>query len=165
MKEKPRPVDEHILKGIGRPILAVGLTFAFICLAILLYFQHNDITSLTSIFPLSWGYYDGVSPYELGLFFTIFVMLHFWYMFNAKAFFTTQSAFKGVSWANTRWFIIITAVIFVVQILLVEVPGLQEMFNVASGGLGFWNWVLVVAATSLVLWFGEIRHLVSRNRK
>ena len=156
MKEKPRSIDEHILKGIGKPILGVGLTFAFICLAILLYFQHNDVTSLTSLFPLSWGHYDGVSPYELGLFFTIFVMLHFWYMFNAKAHFTRSSAFKGISWKNTRWFIIITAVIFIVQILLVEVPGLQEMFNVAAGGLGFWNWVIIIAATSLVVWIGEI---------
>ena len=158
MKEKPRSIDEHILKGIGKPILGVGLSFAFICLAILLYFQHNNVTSLvpSQLFPLSWGHYDGVSPYELGLFFTIFVMLHFWYMFNAKAHFTRSSAFKGISWKNTRWFIIITAVIFVVQILLVEVPGLQEMFNVAAGGLGFWNWVIILAATSLVVWIGEI---------
>ncbi|MBQ6096838.1 MAG: calcium-translocating P-type ATPase, PMCA-type [Bacteroidales bacterium] len=158
MKEKPRSIDEHILKGIGKPILGVGLSFAFICLAILLYFQHNDVASLvpSQLFPLSWGHYDGVSPYELGLFFTIFVMLHFWYMFNAKAHFTRSSAFKGISWKNTRWFIIITAVIFVVQILLVEVPGLQEMFNVAAGGLGFWNWLIILAATSLVVWIGEI---------
>lgn len=158
MKEKPRSIDEHILKGIGKPILGVGLSFAFICLAILLYFQHNDVTSLipSHLFPLSWGHYDGVSPYELGLFFTIFVMLHFWYMFNAKAHFTRSSAFKGISWENTRWFIIITAVIFVVQILLVKVPGLQEMFNVAAGGLGFLNWVIILATTSFVVWIGEI---------
>lgn len=156
MKEKPRSIDEHILKGIGKPILVVGLSFAFICLAMLLYFQHNDVGELSNILPLTWGSYDGVSPHELGLFFTIFVMLHFWYMFNAKAHFTRSSAFKGISWKNTRWFIIITSVIFIVQILLVEVPGLQEMFNVAAGGLGFMNWVLILATTSLVVWIGEI---------
>lgn len=156
MKEKPRSIDEHILKGIGKPILGVGLTFAFICLALLLYFQHNDVTSLTNVFPLTWGAYDGVSAHELGLFFTIFVMLHFWYMFNAKAHFTTSSAFKGISWKNTRWFIIITSVIFFVQIALIEVPGLQEMFNVAKGGLGLWNWVIILVLTSLVVWIGEI---------
>lgn len=155
MKEKPRSINEHILKGIGKPILGVGLTFAFICLALLLYFQHNDVTSLTNVFPLTWGAYNGVSAHELGLFFTIFVMLHFWYMFNAKAHFTRRSAFKGVSWKNTRWFIIITAVIFVVQIMLVEVPGLQEMFNVARGGLGIWNWVIILVLTSFVVWIGE----------
>ena len=156
MKEKPRSIDEHILKGIGKPILGVGLTFAFICLALLLYFQHNDVTSLTNVFPLTWGAYDGVSAHELGLFFTIFVMLHFWYMFNAKAHFTTSSAFKGISWKNTRWFIIITSIIFFVQIALIEVPGLQEMFNVAKGGLGLWNWVIILVLTSLVVWIGEI---------
>ena len=156
MKEKPRSIDEHILKGIGKPILGVGLTFAFICLALLLYFQHNDVVELAKVFPLSWGAYDGVSPHELGLFFTIFVMLHFWYMFNAKAHFTTSSAFKGISWNKTRWFIIITSVIFFVQIALIEVPGLQEMFNVAAGGLGFWNWVIILGLTSLVVWLGEI---------
>ncbi|MBR1792544.1 MAG: calcium-translocating P-type ATPase, PMCA-type [Bacteroidales bacterium] len=162
MKEKPRSINEHILKGIGKPILTVGLSFAFICLAILLYFQHNDVTSLTHLFPLSWGSYDGVSPYELGLFFTIFVMLHFWYMFNAKAHFTTSSAFKGISWRNTRWFIIITAVIFVVQILLVEVPGLQEMFNVAAGGLGFWNWIIILVGTSFVVWLREVTRILRK---
>lgn len=156
MKEKPRSIDEHILKGIGKPILGVGLTFAFICLGLLLYFQHNDVASLTNIFPLTWGDYDGVSAHELGLFFTIFVMLHFWYMFNAKAHFTRSSAFKGISWKNTRWFIIITSVIFFVQIALIEVPGLQEMFNVAPGGLGWWNWIIILATTSLVVWIGEI---------
>ncbi len=165
MKEKPRSIDEHILKGIGKPILGVGLTFAFICLALLLYFQHNDVTSLTNVFPLTWGAYDGVSAHELGLFFTIFVMLHFWYMFNAKAHFTTSSAFKGISWKNTRWFIIITSVIFFVQIALIEVPGLQEMFNVAKGGLGLWNWVIILALTSLVVWIGEITRPFKKNQE
>lgn len=163
MEEKPRSVNEHILKGIGHSILSVGLTFAFICLALLLFFQHNDVTSLTNILPLSWGNYDGLSPYEEGLFFTIFVMLHFWYMFNAKAFMTTDSAFKGLSWKNTRWFILITATIFIVQILLIEVPGLQEMFNVAEGGLKLWDWAIILIGTSFVIWIGEIKNLFRRK--
>lgn len=165
MEEKPRSVDEHILRGIGKSILGVGLTFAFICLAFLLYFQHNDVTSLTNIFPLSWGEYNGLTPFELGLFFTIFVMLHFWYMFNAKAFMTTDSAFKGISWKKTRWFILITSIIFIVQILLVEVPGLQEMFNVAEGGLGITNWIIIILGTFLVVLIGEIDHLMKRLRR
>ena len=164
MKEEPRSIDEHILKGIGKPILGVGLTFAFICLALLLYFQHNDVVELANVFPLSWGAYDGVSPHELGLFFTIFVMLHFWYMFNAKAHFTTSSAFKGISWNKTRWFIIITSVIFFVQIALIEVPGLQEMFNVAASGLGLMNWVIILVLTSLVVWIGEITRPFKKNQ-
>ncbi len=164
MEEKPRSVDEHILKGIGKSILGVGLTFAAICLALLLYLQHNDINCLTEIFPLRWGAYDGLTPYELGLFFTIFVMLHFWYMFNAKAFMTTDSAFKGLSFKNTKWFIIITAVIFIVQILLIEVPGLQEMFNVAEGGLKLIDWAIILIGTSLVVWIGEITRPLKKKR-
>ncbi|KWW30766.1 MAG: Ca2+-transporting ATPase [bacterium P3] len=166
MKEKPRSIDEHILKGISKPILGVGLTFAFICLAMLLYFQHAVIEmppagsglvgAIKTLFGGTLGAYNEVSPHELGLFFTVFVMLHFWYMFNAKAHFTTSSAFKGISWDKTRWFIIITSVIFFVQIALIEVPGLQEMFNVAKGGLGFMNWVIILVLTSLVVWIGEI---------
>ena len=166
MKEKPRSIDEHILKDIGKPILGVGLTFAFICLALLLYFQHAVIEmppagsglvgAIKTLFGGTLGAYNGVSPHELGLFFTVFVMLHFWYMFNAKAHFTTGSAFNGISWKNTRWFITITSVIFFVQIALIEVPGLQEMFNVAKGGLGLWNWVIILVLTSLVVWIGEI---------
>lgn len=165
MEERPRSVNEHILKGIGKSILGVGLTFAFICLALLLYFQHNDVTSLINIFPLTWKAYDGLTPYELGLFFTIFVMLHFWYMFNAKAFMTSDSAFKGISWKNTKWFILITVIIFVVQILLIEVPGLQEMFNVAEGGLKIWDWVIILVGTSFVLWYGEIKNLIKRKTR
>lgn len=165
MEEKPRSIEEHILKGIGGSILGVGLTFAFICLGFLLYFQHNDVTNLSDMLNLSWGEFNGLTPFELGLFFTIFVMLHFWYMFNAKAFMTTDSAFKGLSWSKTRWFIIISAVIFVVQILLVEVPGLQEMFNVAEGGLGLTNWLIIILGTSLVMWLGELDHLFKKLGK
>lgn len=164
MEEKPRPVDEHILKGIGKSILGVGLTFAFICLALLLYLQHNDVNCLTEILPLRWGAYDGLTAYELGLFFTVFVMLHFWYMFNAKAFMTSDSAFKGLSWKNTKWFILITAIIFVVQILLIEVPGLQEMFNVAAGGLKLIDWGIILAGTSIVVWVGEVTRLFKTSK-
>ena len=164
MKERPRSMDEHILKDIGKPILVVGLSFAFICLALLLYFQHNDVYSLMDIIPLKWGGYDGMTAHELGLFFTIFVMLHFWYMFNAKAHFTTSSAFKGLSWKNTRWFIIITTAVFFVQIALVEIPGLQEMFNVAKGGLGLMNWIIILVTTSFVVWIGELRRMLKKDK-
>ncbi len=164
MKEKPRSVEEHILVGIGRRILYVGIAFAIVCLAVLLYFRHNVVVSLSNIFPLTWGDFNGVSPHELGLFFTIFVMLNFWNLFNAKAYFTTESAFRGISWGKTRWFIIIVLVIFLVQILITEVPGLQEMFNIDKSGVGFVNWIIIFLMTSLVVWFGEIGRIVKRIR-
>lgn len=164
MQEKPRSVNDHILKGMGKDILGVGFGFAVVLLAILLFFQHTDVTSLTEI-DWTWGKYNGLSAYELGLFFTIFVMLHFWYMFNAKVFMTNDSAFKVISWKETRGFIAIALIVFFGQIAIIEVPGLQEMFNVAEGGLRFWDWVIIVTSTSLVLWIGEITRYVRRKRK
>lgn len=155
MQEKPRAVNDHILKGMGKDILGVGFAFAFILLAILLFFQHADVTSLTNI-DFTWGAYNGLSPYELGLFFTIFVMLHFWYMFNAKVFMTNDSAFKVISWKSTRGFLAIVLVVLFGQVAIIEVPGLQEMFNVAEGGLKLLDWFIIVALTSSVMWIGEI---------
>ena len=164
MADKPRPINEHILKGMGTGILAVGGIFTIILLGLCIYFQHTDITCLTDIFngTAVWGENNGLSPYELGLFFTIFVMLQFWNMFNAKAFMTSGSAFKGISWSNTRWFIVIALVIFVGQVLLTECPGLQEMFNVAEGGVKLIDWVIITIATSFVLWIGEIIRLFKK---
>ena len=164
MSEKPRSVNEHILKGMGTGILGVGGIFTIILLGICVFFQHSDVKSLTDVFNGNavWGPYNGLSPYELGLFFTIFVMLQFWNMFNAKAFMTSDSAFKGISWKDTKWFIIIATVILVGQILMTEIPGLQEMFNVAEGGVKLMDWVIIIATTSFVLWIGEVVRLLKR---
>ena len=164
MSEKPRSVYEHILKGMGSGILGVGIIFTVILLGICIFFQHSDINCLTDILNgnAAWGANNGLSAYELGLFFTIFVMLQFWNLFNAKAFMTNDSAFKGISWKNTKWFIIIAIVIFVGQVLMTETPGLQEMFNVAEGGIKVIDWLIIVVATSFVLWIGELVRLVRR---
>ncbi|MBR7054538.1 MAG: HAD-IC family P-type ATPase [Prevotella sp.] len=165
MDEKPRSVNEHILKGMGTGILGVGLVFTLILLGILVFFQHADVHSLSGVFKgdAPWGEYNGLSKYELGLFFTIFVMLQFWNMFNAKAFMTTKSAFKGISWKNTKWFIVISFVILFGQILMTQIPGLQEMFNVAEGGLKVSDWVIIIGSTSLVLCIGEIIRAMKRH--
>ena len=164
MSEKPRSVYEHILKGMGAGILGVGILFTIILLGICIFFQHSDVNCLTDIFngKAVWGVNNGLSAYELGLFFTIFVMLQFWNLFNAKAFMTNASAFKGISWKKTKWFIVIAFVIFIGQVLMTEIPGLQEMFNVAEGGIKVIDWVIIVAATSFVLWIGEIIRFVKR---
>ena len=164
MAEKPRSVNEHILKGMGAGILGVGGIFTVILLGLCIYFQHTDITCLTDIFDGTavWGENNGLSAYELGLFFTIFVMLQFWNMFNAKAFMTSDSAFKGISWKDTKWFILIALVIFIGQVLMTECPGLQEMFNVAEGGVKLIDWVIITVATSFVLWIGEIMRLFKK---
>lgn len=164
MQEKPRSVNEHILKGMGAGILGVGGIFTAVLLGICIYFQHTDVTSLMDVIngTVSWGENNGLSAYELGLFFTIFVMLQFWNLFNAKAFMTNKSAFNGISWKDTKWFILIAIIIFVGQVLMTEIPGLQEMFNVAEGGINVLDWVIITAATSLVLVIGEIIRAVRK---
>ncbi len=164
MAEKPRSVNERILKGMGTGILCVGGIFTVILLGLCIYFQHTEINCLTDIFDGTavWGPNTGFNEYELGLFFTIFVMLQFWNLFNAKAFMTSDSAFKGISWKNTKWFIVIALVIFVGQVLMTECPGLQEMFNVAEGGVKFIDWVIITVATSFVLWIGEALRLLKK---
>lgn len=165
MDEKPRSVNEHILKGMYGGILGVGCIFTVILLGLLLLFQHNEVTCLTDFFNgnIGWGINNGLSAYELGLFFTIFVMLQFWNLFNAKAFMTNESAFKGISWKNTKWFIIIVLIILGGQIVMTEIPGIQEMFNVAEGGVKFVDWIIIIASTSLVLWIGELFRLLKRK--
>lgn len=167
MAEKPRSVDEHILKGMGAGILGVGGIFTAILLAICIFFQNTDITyagTLVDVFKgnFTWGTGNGLSAYELGLFFTIFVMLQFWNLFNAKSFMTNESAFKGISWKNTKWFILIVFVILGGQIAMTETPGLQEMFNVAEGGINPIDWLIIIGSTSLVLWIGEIFRIIKK---
>ena len=166
MDEKPRSVNEHILKGMYSGILGVGGIFTALLLGICIYFQHTDITCLTDIFTgaAQWGANNGLSAYELGLFFTIFVMLQFWNLFNAKAFMANGSAFKGISWKDTKWFIIIALVILGGQIVMTEMPGVQEMFNVAEGGVKLVDWLIIIGATSLVLWIGELFRLSSPTK-
>ena len=93
---------------------------------------------------------DGLDAYELSLFFTIFVMLQFWNMFNAKAFMTGRSAFARLT--ECRGFMFIALVIFVGQILIVELGG--PMFNVTP--LRLKDWLIIIASTSFVLWAGEL---------
>ena len=167
MAEKPRSVEEHILKGMGTGILGVGGIFTAILLGICIFFQNTDITyagTLMDVFKgnFTWGAGNGLSAYELGLFFTIFVMLQFWNLFNAKSFMTNESAFKGLSWKNTKWFILIVFVILGGQIAMTEIPGLQEMFNVAEGGINPIDWIIIIASTSLVLWIGEVVRMIKK---
>lgn len=137
-------------------IFGVGAVFTVGLLALLVYFQHADVHSLSSALP-AFGEYDGLNTYEHSLYFTIFVMLQFWNMFNAKAFMTGKSAFKGLG--SSRWFISIACIILFGQILIVEFGGL--MFNVMP--LSGSDWILIIVATSVVLWIGELIRLFKRK--
>jgi Ca2+-transporting ATPase len=119
-------------------------------------FEHADITTLTDLCNVKLGANNGLSPYELSLFFTIFVMLQFWNMFNARAFESGASAFNL---KDCSGFGMIAAVIIVGQVFIVSFGG--EMFNVTH--LKLVDWVIIIASTSLVLWIGEIARLFSKK--
>ncbi|MBD5340293.1 MAG: calcium-translocating P-type ATPase, PMCA-type [Bacteroides sp.] len=153
MKEKPRSREAFIInRPMWRSIIGVGGIFFLFLLGLLYYFEHTDITSLTEIGKVAMGANTGLSGYELSLFFTIFVFLQFWNMFNARAFETGRSAFH---FKGCGGFVLIALVILVGQILIVSVGG--DFFNVEP--LKFTDWVIIICGTSVVLWIGEILRL------
>lgn len=150
MRDKPRSRTAFIInRTMWRSIIGTGGFFFIILLGILYYFQHTDLTSLTEFMKLPIGANTGLSAYELSLFFTIFVFLQFWNMFNARAFETRRSALhlKGC-----EWFMIIATLILGGQIMIVELGG--NFFNVVPLQLS--DWLIIIAATSLILWIPEL---------
>ena len=135
MDHKPRRNEDFIITPAMRfNILFVGITFVIILLGILYYFSHDG----------------SISNYDLSRFFTIFVMLQFWNMFNAKAFASRSSAFNDLK--NSIGFLIVAAAIFFGQILIIEFGG-DVMRTVP---LTLRDWLIIVSSTSIVLWVGEI---------
>ena len=146
MKERPRKSGENgdfiITKPMARSIFGVGFLFVVIQVAMLV-----------------WLNADGVmTPYEQSVFFTFFVMLQFWNMFNAKAYMTGCSAFKGLF--SNYTFLAVCALIVVGQVLIVSFGGV--MFNVVP--LSLESWAVITASTSVVLWVGEIVRLFKRKK-
>ena len=120
-------------------------------------FEHADITSLPQLLHEQLGSRSGLTAYELSLTFTIFVMLQFWNMFNARAYASHRS---GLSLSHCGEFLLIAGVILVGQILIVELGG--RFFTVTPLHLS--DWAIILLGTSLVLWIGEGIRLI-RNRR
>lgn len=151
MQDKPRNRNAFILnKQMIANIVGVGGFFFVMLLGLLYIFQHADIHQLTDLLTLQLGEKGHVTAYELTLLFTIFVMTHFFYLFNARAFETGRSAlhFKGCKGLLT-----IVAIIMIGQVAMVEIPGLQQFFNVC--GLSLQDWIIIIVGSSLVLWVRE----------
>lgn len=159
MQDKPRDRNAFILnKSMIANIIGVGGFFFAMLLGLLYIFQHADIHQLTDLLSLQLGEKGHVSTYELTLLFTIFVMTHFFYLFNARAFETGRSAlhFKGC-----KGLLIIVAVIMIGQVAMVEIPGIQQFFNVQ--GLSLQDWIIIILGSSLVLWVREGWHLITKR--
>lgn len=146
MKERPRKSgangDFIISRSMARSIFLVAAIFVAVLMGLLFYYNS-----------------DGeLSAYELSCFFTFFVMLQFWNMFNAKAYMTETSAFKGMKECGS--FIFVAFIILIGQYLIVTFGG--TMFNVTP--LSWSSWLWIIAVTSLVLWIGELTRLVSKKK-
>lgn len=113
-------------------------------------------TGLLFVVSLLWlilqmgGESGEISRYNLSMFFTIFVMLQFWNMFNAKSFNSAGSAFRGL--IKSPGFLLVSLLIIVGQILIVQFGG--DVFRTVP--LKFWDWAMIIAGTSVVLWIGEL---------
>lgn len=156
MRDKPRDRRSFIItRPMWTSIIGVGGLFFFLLLGLLYIFEHSDITSLSQLCGLQLGAKNPLTPYELSLFFTIFVFLQFWNLFNARAFMTGRSAFH---FQGCSGFLLISLLILGGQVLIVELG--REFFNVVP--LRFMDWVWIIASTSLVLWIGELLRLFKK---
>ncbi len=165
MRDKPRHLNDNIVtRAMGKGIIGTGIAFVLLLFGLLQYFKHVDVTSiaqfdlslfLANFFNFS-PVHEGLTRYELTLFFSIFVFLQFWNMFNAKAFGNVQSAFSRLN--TCKGFLWVTLIILAGQILIVSVGG--SLFSVTP--LQLMDWVYIFAATSIVLWIGEIYRLIRR---
>ena len=154
MHDRPRDRSAFIItRPMWNRILSVGILFTILLLAIL------SLPSISLYLPPS-NFHILYLPFSYHLspttFFTIFVMLQFWNMFNARAFATGRSA---LHLRGCKGFLFIAALIFLGQVLIVNFGG--AFFNVEP--LPLTTWVVIFGATSLVLWIGEVMRLISKR--
>ena len=144
MDEKPRKATDFIISPkMKNYILGIGITFAIFLLGMMYWYTQTE---------------GHISRYELSIFFTTFVMLQFWNMFNAKAFLSHGSAFKNLK--ESTGFLIVMFVIPLGQYLIVQFGG--EVFRTVP--LSLKDWGFIIGLTSLVLWIGELLRLIKSKR-
>lgn len=157
MNDKPRSRQAFIInRPMWKSITGIGGIFFIFLLGLLYYLEHTDITSLTQIGSAPFGTNTGLTGYELTLFFTIFVFLQFWNLFNARAFETGRSAFH---FKDCGGFILIVLAILLGQIAIVTIGG--PFFSVEP--LKLIDWAIIIGGTSIVLWLGEALRLINRD--
>ena len=145
MKDKPRKNEAFIITPPMRnQILWVGLAFVAFLMGLLYYFTDAE---------------GEINRHDLACFFTIFVMLQFWNLFNAKAFATGKSAFNGL--LHDTGFITVALLIIIGQFFIVTFGG--DVFRTVA--LPWQDWLLIIGSTSLVLWIGEIFRLFGKKKK
>lgn len=142
MNDKPRRSTDFIIsKAMQHNILGVGTLFLVVLMAMIYYFTNAD---------------GGMTVQRLTIFFTFFVMLQFWNLFNARVFGTTDSAFKGLTKSYGMELIVLA--ILGGQFLIVQFGG--AVFRTEP--LDWQTWLIIIGSSSLVLWIGELIRLVKR---
>lgn len=155
MKSKPRRQGDFIInRAMMWSIIGGGFLFVIVLFGLMQYFRHFDITTLAqfnliefvcSIFDFNYGQGATLSRYELSMFFTIFVFLSFWNLFNARAFKSGHTAFHNAR--ESKVFFSTLIAIVAGQWLIVEIGG--TMFNVVP--LALMDWTLIIGSTSAVM--------------
>ena len=137
MNDKPRKATDFIInKGMAFGILFCGIAFFIVMFAMLIYCERRGK--------------GGVDVHELTVFFTTFVMIQFWNLFNAKSLGSNRTAFRH--FLKDKGMILVLALVLVGQWLIVTFGG--EMFRTVP--LSLTEWLVIIGATSIVLWVGEI---------
>ena len=143
MKEKPRKASDFIIsRSMGAGILFCGISFFIVMFAFLVYCERRGR--------------GGVDTHELTWFFTTFVMLQFWNLFNAKALGSNRSAFRH--FLQDKGMQLVLLLVLAGQWLIVTFGG--EMFRTQP--LSLKEWAIIIGSTSLVLWAGELYRAVRR---
>jgi Ca2+-transporting ATPase len=169
MNDKPRDRNAFIInRSMAYNIFGVGLLFFAITLGFLYIFQHAEITSMTDLLSMQLGVANKVTPYEQTLLFSIFVWTHFWYMFNTRSYEANNSYFKL---KQSSGFKTIVGVIILGQIIIVELLynffNVEPMFHTTDWHFnlnGCIDWLIIVGASSLVLWIREGWFLLTKKR-
>lgn len=157
MQSPPRNREDFIIdKNMSKKIVGVGGLFFILLILFVWYLEHHDVTSMSGILDAPFREKSGLTLYESSLFFTIFVMLQFWNMFNAKAYATRESA---LHFRDCGGFIVIAGIIMLGQIMIINIGG--QFFSVAPISLS--DWIIIVVATSPVLLIGELARIIHRE--
>ena len=149
MKDKPRKASDFIInKSIGFGILFCGIVFFLVMFALLVYCERRGK--------------GGVDVHELTMFFTTFVMIQFWNLFNAKALMSHHTAFRH--FLKDRGMMLVLVLVLVGQWIIVTFGG--EMFRTTP--LSLHEWLLIIGSTSVVLWVGELwrtfKRMIAKRR-
>lgn len=149
MKDKPRKASDFIInKSIGFGILFCGIVFFLVMFALLVYCERRGK--------------GGVDVHELTMFFTTFVMIQFWNLFNAKALMSHHTAFRH--FLKDKGMILVLVLVLVGQWIIVTFGG--EMFRTTP--LSLHEWLLIIGSTSVVLWVGELwrafKRMIAKRR-